>query len=648
VRRSLKWSDRDVEPWAGHPVWTAEAAVKPFLLSLVIAAFAWPPSATAAPDGVPARLMSVGNWRQHDPTEPAPGYEPWTPRDAAGFLELHPAAHLELGQAEGVPAGSYRWVVRGQMVDELRAAARPRGVDLGGRLCMTERPDVMSRLTYNVTPCHPSRGGGCDWEGDMDGRHGEAETVVKVARRATAGTPNGLSDGTQQWDPDIFTHRLVVLRPGSATEERRRVTSNQKSILVVDRNWSAPPRPGDAYEIRGSFDPAWVKRVSREDHRRAIQRFWIDGRSCGAGTCRPPAEPLDPFDPQNRRGFERWFDRATILALATPTSVPALYGFLNDGGTAVERDPEAAAVLEDPYFTANSALMDVSNPAYRTWRARYLLYKLEDYHMRPGDEACVMMAYKPGLHTYYDENIHGINSHPCHVPGIHVWTGPSHVCRDGTVAHGPLHPTPFGPGEYEAGISAYFREVFATLAANGYGDVRVITTESPPIATDNWVILADDVRRHRQLAGSQVGWIDPPLASLAALPDTPVAATPPPAQEPSVPAVPAPPAPGSGSSPPAPPPVAVADPAPPPAPTPAPSDPASSPSAPPPTGSATTGSVASPTVSGGGGGSGRAGFAPAASSRPAPTVSDSSPPRAGFVTSGNGGGGGAKEAPARD
>jgi hypothetical protein len=521
--------------------------------TLVFALLALPPSgASAAPEGIPARPHSLGTWGWHDPVDPDPGYEPWTPRDVAGFLQLHPDAFVDLGYSNGKPPGNNDWQKSRALVDELQAIAAGRGVDVAHRLCMGERPDVLISYVQNGGDCLPSAGGGgCDWEGDMDGSHGESETVVKVAGRATAGTPDALADTTQRWVPELYVHRLLVLRPGAPSEERRRVTASETSLLFVDEPWRVPPRPGDAYEVRGSFDPAWVKQVPRASHVSTLQRFWLgEARNCGGVRCNGPAQPLDPFHVDNRRGWQPWVSRTTIEALATASTVPALYGEVSDQG----HDPLR---IEDPYFVVNGVVMDVSNPEYRAWRARYLLYKLQDYGLESSEAACMLVSTKPGLHTYYDPATYGPPPQRCHEPGTNTWTGPAHVCSDGSTFGGPIHPTPFAPGEYEAGINAYFRAVFAALGAHGYADMRIITVEAPGIGNREWAILADDVRRHRMMYGETNSWIDPTLASLAALsapdPDPDPTPTPEPTPAPSAPApAPEPARDGGGSAPSAP------------------------------------------------------------------------------------------------
>jgi hypothetical protein len=462
--------------------------------------------AQAAPSGVPARPFSLGNWSTHDPAEPEAGFEPWTPADIVGFLELHPGTYFELGQDAAKPPGNRRWQRTREMLAQLRTGAAARGVDTAGRLCVSERPDVLVRNAANVDQCTPLRGGGgCDWEGDMDGRHGEPETVVKGAGVATGGAANTLEHTGRGWAPDLYAHRLVVVRPGTVAEERRRVTANDDHRLFVSPNWQQPPRPGDPYEVRGSFDPAWVARVPLGVHRDTVQRYWEGARDVCDGPCAPPVEPLDPFEAA--RGFEPWVDRDAISALRTSSSVPVLYG----NGYDADGD---AKQLDDPHFRANGVVMNLASREYRAWRIRYLLYKIEDYGFERGDGVCLAIAYKPGLHTFHDPLARGVNTDACAVPGTNNWTGPAHVCNDGHLQGGPFHPTPYRRGEFEAGISAYFRELSAALAAAGWTDVRVITGEAPNYMSATWAVLSDDVRRLPMMYGEQGGWLNPPLSAL--------------------------------------------------------------------------------------------------------------------------------------
>jgi hypothetical protein len=480
---------------------------------LVLVAFA--PVATATTDGQPKRIKMIGNWRHHDPVAPQfPDAERWTPRDVVGFLGRFPDAMMDGGYRDGQPPGNTYWRDLGGLIDQARAIANEQGVPFEGRMCISERPDVMTRFRAEGS-CHPSRGGGgCDWEGDMDGALGEAETVVKRAGRATAATETSLTDTRGDWEDDFWRHRLLVLRPGPG-EERRRIGGNTATSLSVDSAWLQPPRPGDRYEIRGSFDPSWVKRIPRSAHQETVRRLWEQQRNvCGppgaSAPCNPAAEPLDPLDPANHRAWPEWLDRAAIEALATPSEVPALYGSIFDG---VDKAYPPSAWL-DPYFRISTVVMNVADPAYREWRIRYFMYKLRDHSLSRGAPACMILSYKAAWYTFYDEAELGPSPDACATSGSNLWSGPAHVCQDGRADGGPFVSGLYERGGYEGAINAYIRETLTRLAQSGWTDLRIITMEGAAIRSQAWSILADDVRRSPNLLGVWDGVLDPPLSLL--------------------------------------------------------------------------------------------------------------------------------------
>lgn len=488
---------------------------------LVLVALA--PVAAATTDGQPKRIKTIGSWRQHDPVDPQyANAERWTPSDVVGFLNRFPDAVMDGGYRDGQPPGNTYWRDLGALIRQARAIANAQGVPFEGRMCITERPDVMVRFDVE-SACYPSRGGGgCDWEGDMDGELGESESIVKHAGRATAASETSLSDAGGDWKTDFWRHRLLVLRPGPG-EERRRIVANTATALSVDSAWLQPPRPGDRYEIRGSFDPSWVQRVPRTAHQQTVQRLWEQQRNVcgppGAGApCNPAAEPLDPLNPANQRAWPEWVDRAAIEALATPTEVPALYGPIIDGVS----KSETPSVWLDPYFSISTVVMKLADPAYREWRIRYLMYKLRDHALSPGAPACMILAYKPGWYTFRDEAEQGTSPDVCATPGSNLWTGPAHVCTDGSARGGPFVSGLYERGEFEGALNAYLRETLTKLAQAGWTDLRIITVERPNFGGQLWSILEEDVRRSPKLLGEWDSSIDPPLSlldSAAADPD---------------------------------------------------------------------------------------------------------------------------------
>jgi len=180
-------------------------------------------SATRAQPGTPRprapRIDQIGDWRSHDPQFPNPGKDPWTPRDAARLLARFPEAIFQVEARSAYPSGNVYVRRTGEQVAELRAAAIPVGVQLDGRLCVSLRPEVFDRFVDGQIACDPSRGGGgCDWEGNMDGRFGEKEDIVKASGIATEGAAASLRDATADWSAGRWNHRLLVLRPGFVGE----------------------------------------------------------------------------------------------------------------------------------------------------------------------------------------------------------------------------------------------------------------------------------------------------------------------------------------------------------------------------------------------------------------------------------------------
>lgn len=497
--------------------------------------------ATAAPDGVPERVKELGRWYKHLALSSS-GREVWTPADAARLLGLYRSAYLHLDFQDAYPTGMVIVPTLAAQVDELQAYAAANGIDVRNRVCLTDRPDVMVRPGDYFTTCSATRGatGTCDWEGAMDGRLGEREFVVKSAGVATGGSADSLIDTSKTWILELYRRRLVVLRPGTPSEERRRVRANSASEIQADRPWTQPPQVGDAYEIRGSFDPGWFMRTTREVHEATLRRFWEDRRICGDTPCLPAPFPLDPLDPRNARGFVDWVSRDALKALASDTSVPAYYGWGYDGDEPITQSSALPHQWRDPHFRVSGVVTDLRNPAYRAWRVRQVLYRLQEHGLAPGEGACLAVEAKPGFYAWYDERALGPSDAVCGAPNTNTWFGPTQICRDTSSMGGPMHPTQYGPGEYEAGISAYLRELIAVLAENGYGDARILSVETPAFGQELWSTLADDVRRLPQMWGVRWGTIEPSLSVLATAsapppPGDPGANAPPPAPGPSAP-----------------------------------------------------------------------------------------------------------------
>lgn len=469
----------------------------------------------AAPDTIPPAIRTIGSWRDHDPEHPRPGFDPWTPKQVVELLATHPSLVLDLGIRNSMPPGITHWKYKGKKVNEAQSIAKSKGIDLSNRLCLPFRFDMYRKYQPGWKTCDIHRGGGgCDWEGDMDGRFGESETVVKVSSHASGGGANTLRDDDAKWRAGAWRHRVLVLRPNEKAEEARRIIGNDLSTLTVAQSWSTPPSVGDRYEIRGSFDPAWIRRVPVRVHEASVERFWTKMRNvCGRdhmSSCRDASEPLDPLESGNSRGWQPRLDREAIERLASPSSVPALYGLVRDGD-------DRPKFWADPHFVVSGLVMDTANADYRDWRIRYLLYKLQDHGLDPGEPACVKVTYKPGWHTFYDEHELGSSSDPCATENSNMWTGPAHVCDDGKAPGGPFNPTPFRPGEFESSVNAFLRSIITILTDYGYKDIAIVTVERPDYRNRRWFILEPTIQSDPKLIGEFGGSIE----SLAAKPNHP-------------------------------------------------------------------------------------------------------------------------------
>jgi hypothetical protein len=467
--------------------------------------------AQAAPDGRPRTVQYLGSLSDHDPEAPVPGHEPWTPADVVDLLAAHPHASVALGRIDGLPPGNRVAERQRRLAEQVRALAAPAGVDVAERLCVPFRIDVQRKLRPGHPACDPALGGGgCDWEGDMDGSFGEPESAVRARGRATGGGASTLVDGDAAWPAGAWARRLLVLRPGTALEARRRIVGSDATTLQLDAAWELPPRAGDAYEIRGSFDPGWAMRVPAATHAASMRRFWGERRTvCGTSRtlpCAPPAEPLDPLAAGNARGWSAEADHAAFVALAAGGRVPALFGAIRDASPEVPH-------LTDPYPSVDSVVMDLRNPGYRAWRVRSLLYALRDLGVDPGAPACVILRYEPGLHARYDES-EGPSTHPCALPDTASWQAPLHVCSNGSYEGGLLDPTAYGPGEFEAGVDALLRELLEVLPRHGYERTRLVTAESASFRGRPWTTLAADLRFDARLVGELDRARPPLLASV--------------------------------------------------------------------------------------------------------------------------------------
>jgi hypothetical protein len=224
------------------------------------------------------------------------------------------------------------------------------------------------------------------------------------------------------------------------------------------------------------FDTAWLLKTPAATWRKIVDKYY-DGQDFCDG-----------------KGHE-WGEvahRSAICRAMTPESKLVLYG---------KTDARKRRLA----FVSGVGL-DLRIAAAREWNARRLLSSFVDLGFAPGEPACVIMGYKPGLWSFYDGPEAGDR---CPADEANSWSGFETPQNAGRCWGGAVVPTPYGPGEFERAMNEQMRAVFRLLdgpvpaavraragpaAAERWGAVRFITTERPSTRGRIWWIWDADVR----------------------------------------------------------------------------------------------------------------------------------------------------------
>jgi hypothetical protein len=256
------------------------------------------------------------------------------------------------------------------------------------------------------------------------------------------------------------------------------------------------PNCGWAGDMDGSkgdmpFNTDWIMRVPTTLHNQVVNDIW-GGR--------------DPFN-EDVSWSSWWFDRDAVQALNTSAEKIALYGGVNNRG----------APIGDESLRVSAVVMDLRIPDYRDWSIKYLLYRLEDGGIDPGESFRLAVGPKPGWHTYYDGPDSG---DACYLgpltdgTPVSTWAGIAQpACSNGEAPGGPFHPTQYGPGEFEAALNAWILEASAALEEAGYNDFEIVTCERPNHLGQYWSTLTPEVQSDPRLIG-ECGVAITPDASL--------------------------------------------------------------------------------------------------------------------------------------
>lgn len=230
------------------------------------------------------------------------------------------------------------------------------------------------------------------------------------------------------------------------------------------RDWGAAAR----------FDPAWLARMpaARWD---AIVAKYYEGQDLCSGRGHVWGDATD-------RG-------ATCRANA-PDGKLVLYG---------KADPKRKRLN-----SVSGVALDLRIPEAREWNARRLLSQLVALGFGPGEPACVILAYKPGLWSFYDGPGAGRR---CPSAEANSWAGFETPANAVGCGGAPLAPTPYGAGEFERSMNEQMRVLFRLLESPvpeairqregggvRWGALRFVTTERPETRGRIWWIWEADVR----------------------------------------------------------------------------------------------------------------------------------------------------------
>lgn len=232
---------------------------------------------------------------------------------------------------------------------------------------------------------------------------------------------------------------------------------------------------GDGLGGSDRFDTGWILTTQRAVYDAIIGRYWNGNDFCG--------------DPSKTRHDWSNRDKEAMCELLTAEASPMWYVNPGTGGGTSMQDVHVG--------------LDLRKPGTREWNARRLVALLADYGCTPGERCGFIWAYKPGWWTYYGGADAGRRCGRERDPKPRSWRGyrlPGDACASPLFA-----PTPYGPGEFEEGVSQQYLAFDRALDAAGFadGDVGFVTTERPPHRDRAWIGLSEAVRTHPRMLGER-------------------------------------------------------------------------------------------------------------------------------------------------
>jgi hypothetical protein len=287
---------------------------------------------------------------------------------------------------------------------------------------------------------------------DMAALYPDAFIITDVKSGRPIGHPDFSTDDCVN-NPDSQGCRIATIRELAAAQA---VTVDKLCMSFRSDVYRKLPDPYDVDTIDGvAFDTDWLMRVPGDEYETDLAK-WRNG----------VVHPNNVIDPS-------WVD-----SLEDECCNDAILGNCTQDDQCLARYGAGDDVSQQ--FKVSYLVADLRNQDYVQWTAERFVAKLEDV-----GADCAFLGYKPGWFIFYD----GPDSEDeCYQPDGYAWAGPTKTFDPCARIGGPMSPTQYGPGEYEAAMNNALFRLSIHPYSMGYmpEDLQLVIAERPDSLDTRW------------------------------------------------------------------------------------------------------------------------------------------------------------------